>query len=401
MTAAAVQAARDAQRRAAPWPYADLTTDHLPRPVGQVVLKVHQRCNLACDYCYVYELADQSWRDRPATMSPEVWQATLDELTRHVERHALTRLTVVLHGGEPLLLGAARLDALAAGLRAAVPAGCDLEIGLQTNGVLLDEAKAEVLRRHRIRAGVSVDGLPADHDRHRLTTGGRTTSAAVARALDLLGRPENREIFAGILCTVSPATDPKATLGYLMSFQPPAIDVLLPHANWETPPDEPFADWLITAFDTWYDTVAPPRVRLFDDLLALLLGGAGRSEQLGLSPVALAVIETDGTIELVDSLKSAYPGAAVTGLDIRHDRLDDLLTDPGYLARQIGVEALSDECRRCPVRDICGGGHYVHRYRAGLGFRNPSVYCADLKQLITHAYGRVTEDLRERAGATG
>ena len=400
MTTAAVRTVRAAQLEAAPWPYAGLTTERPARPVHQVVLKVHQRCNLACDYCYVYELADQSWRDRPATMPPDVWQATLGELTRHVERHALTSLEVVLHGGEPLLLGAARLDTLAAELRAAVPAGCDLEIGLQTNGVLLDEAKAEVFRRHRIRVGVSVDGLPADHDRHRLTAGGRGTSAAVARALELLGRPANREIFAGLLCTVSPGTDPVATLAYLSSFRPPMIDLLLPHANWATPPEGPFADWLIAAFDSWYDTVSPPRVRLFDDLLALLLGGAGRSEQLGLSPVALAVIETDGTIELVDSLKSAYPGATATGLDIRHDRLDDLLTNPGYLARQIGVEALSDECRRCPLQQVCGGGHYVHRYRTGQGFRNPSVYCADLQRLITHAHGRVTADLRARAGAS-
>ncbi|MET0414490.1 MAG: FxsB family cyclophane-forming radical SAM/SPASM peptide maturase [Actinoplanes sp.] len=393
MTAAAVRTARDAQRRAAPWPYAGLTTDHPARPVQQVVLKVHQRCNLACDYCYVYEMADQSWRTRPQVMPADVWQATLAELSRHAERNALTRLSVVLHGGEPLLLGAARLDALATELRAAVPAGCDLEIGLQTNGVLLNEAKIELFRRHRIKIGVSVDGLPADHDRHRVRANGRGTSGAVARALTLLSRPENREVYAGVLCTVSPRTDPVATLAYLSSFAPPLIDLLLPHANWATPPDGPFADWLIAAFDAWYAADAPPRVRLFDDLLALLLGGAGRSEQLGLSPVALAVVETDGTIELVDSLKSAYPGASATGLDIRHDQLDDLRTDPGYVARQIGADALSDECRRCPVRDVCGGGHYVHRYRPGQGFRNPSVYCADLRRLIEHAHGRVTADL--------
>ena len=31
----------------------------------QFLLKVHSRCNLACDYCYVYQHADQSWRTRP------------------------------------------------------------------------------------------------------------------------------------------------------------------------------------------------------------------------------------------------------------------------------------------------------------------------------------------------
>ena len=57
---------RAAHRTAAPWPYTELDVARLrtrgwrPTPVHDVVLKVHQRCNLACDYCYVYTQADQS-----------------------------------------------------------------------------------------------------------------------------------------------------------------------------------------------------------------------------------------------------------------------------------------------------------------------------------------------------
>ncbi len=386
-----------AQRRSAPWPYADLDlTGHHLQPVRDVVLKVHQRCNLACAYCYVYEHADQSWRGRPATMAPDVWQALLRGLTRHVERHDLRDLRIVLHGGEPLLLGAGRLGALVADLRAAVPATCVVDIGLQTNGVLLDAALLATLRRHGVRVGVSMDGTPADHDRHRVLPGGRGTATAVTRALDLLRRPENRAAYAGILCTVSPRTDPVATFHHLRRYDPPMIDFLLPHATWAHPPSHPLGDWLVAAFDAWYDTAGPPPVRLFGDVVALLLGGDGGTEQLGLSPAALAVVETDGAIELVDSLKSAYDGACATGLDIRRDDLDDLMADPGYAARQIGRAALSPVCLTCPVQQVCGGGHYVHRYRAGAGFKNPSVYCADLRRLIEHARSRITADLRRR-----
>ncbi len=393
-----VAAVHAAQRRSAPWPYTDLDlAGHRLKPVHDVILKVHQRCNLACDYCYVYEHADQSWRDRPATMAPDVWQAVLHRLTRHVRRHDLRSLRIVLHGGEPLLLGADRLGALAAGLRTALPGTCAVDIALQTNGVLLDAPLLATLRRHGVRVGVSMDGTPADHDRHRLLPGGRGSSAAVARALDLLRRPEHRDAYAGILCTVSPATDPVATFRHLSAYDPPVIDFLLPHANWADPPPRPLGDWLVAAFDAWYDTAAPPRVRLFDDVVALLLGGHGSTEQLGLSPAAVAVIETDGAIELVDSLKSAYDGACATGLDIRRDDLDELMADPGYAARQIGRAALSPVCLSCPVQHVCGGGHYVHRYRPGAGFRNPSVHCADLRRLIDHVRSRMTTDLRRRA----
>lgn len=29
----------------------------------EFVVKIHSRCNPACDYCYVYDMADQSWRE--------------------------------------------------------------------------------------------------------------------------------------------------------------------------------------------------------------------------------------------------------------------------------------------------------------------------------------------------
>ena len=48
------------------------------------------------------------------------------------------------------------------------------------------------------------------------------------------------------------------------------------------------------------------------------------------------------------------------------------------------MAGLSATCRHCPVVTSCGGGLYAHRYRSGSGFLNPSVYCADLKKIITH-----------------
>ncbi|MGN9911818.1 FxsB family cyclophane-forming radical SAM/SPASM peptide maturase [Phytohabitans sp. LJ34] len=396
--------------RRAPWPYGEMDLKQLresgwrPVPVRDVIVKVHARCNLACTYCYVYEHADQSWRGRPSVMPAEVWQATVASLTRHVVRHGLRSIRVILHGGEPLLLGAARIGELAGDLRASLEEHCAVEVGMQTNGVLLDERTMAQLRRHRVRVGVSVDGTRADHDRHRVTHDGRGTFHRVAAALDLLRQPENRASYGGLLCTVAAGTDPVATYEALRAFEPPSINFLLPHANWENPPERPpgsptpHGDWLVAAFDRWYKDAKPPSVQLFEDVIVLLLGGRGSSEQIGLSPAALAVIETDGTIEQVDALKSAYQGASATGLDIRRDELDALLDDPGVVARQIGRVALSDDCLACPLHQVCGGGHYVHRYRAGAGFRNPSIYCADLQRLINHVRDRVVADFSALAG---
>jgi uncharacterized protein len=218
----------------------------------------------------------------------------------------------------------------------------------------------------------------------------------------LLRRPENRASYAGILCTVAPDTEPIGCYEQLLAFDPPLIDFLLPHANWQRPPSRPggaatpYADWLIAIFDRWYGTVDPVGIRLFEDVITLLLGGGSRSEQVGLSPAAVMVVESDGAIEQVDALKSAYAGACATGLNVLRDDFDAALDDPGIVARQIGRAALPGQCLACPVAEVCGAGHYAHRYRPDTGFRNPSAYCADLQRFIEHVGHRVATDVRER-----
>lgn len=135
---------------------------------------------------------------------------------------------------------------------------------------------------------------------------------------------------------------------------------------------------------------------MFAEIMHMLLGGASATEAVGLSPVAVLVIETDGTIEGEDVLKSAYPGAPATGLHISRDSFDQALLLPSVAARQIGARALCDVCRSCPVHQVCGGGLYAHRYRSGTGFANPSVYSPDLFRLISHIRDTLVADLASR-----
>ncbi|GAA0464130.1 hypothetical protein Ade02nite_31020 [Paractinoplanes deccanensis] len=376
-----------------------------PTPFRDFVLKVHQRCNLACTYCYVYEMADQTWRGRPMVMPEHVVEAAAGRIGEHAREHRLDRVNLILHGGEPLLAGRDRLRSAVRTLRAALPPGCTASVGLQTNGTLVDKAILGDFRELGVSVGVSLDGPPALHDRHRRYANGRGSFAEVHRALTLLAEPARRDVYAGLLCTIDPQTDPVACYETLLSYAPPAIDFLLPHANWEEPPRRgpgatPYADWLIEIFDRWYKASPQPvRIRLFESLLHLAVGGSSRSEQVGLSPVALAVIETDGAIEQVDSLKSAYEGACATGYSVLTDPLGAALGHPGIVARQIGMRALADACQACPVGAACGGGHYAHRYRRADGFRNPSVYCADLMRLIRHVDTQVRADLAELSEA--
>jgi uncharacterized protein len=375
------------------------------RPFRQFIVKLHSRCNLACDYCYVYTMADQRWRSRPMTATPEIIDRTVARIAEHVRTHRLADVEVIIHGGEPLLSGAQTIQRLVRTARAAVPAR--VKVTVQTNATMLDRAFLELFRDLTVHVGVSLDGDAAANDRHRKRANGKGSYDDVARALRLLGTPEFRPLFKGLLCTIELGNDPVTTYEALVEFAPPTVNFLLPHGNWTTRPPgaddggTPYADWLIAVFDRWYCAAQRETgVRLFEEIINLLLGGTSRVEGVGLSPTAMVVVETDGMIEQEDILASAFEGAAATGLNVGSHSFDDALRHPGIQARQAGLSGLSDTCRACDLRAICGGGLRAHRFRAGAGFDNPSVYCADLYHLISHIRGRLARDLTQLGRST-
>src|ERR1700683_1138966 len=89
----------------------------VPVPFSEFIVKIHSRCDLACDYCYMYEMADQSWRTQPKRMSTAVAARTATRIAEHVRAHDLTEIALVLHGGEPLLAGPETIAGVLAAVR--------------------------------------------------------------------------------------------------------------------------------------------------------------------------------------------------------------------------------------------------------------------------------------------
>jgi uncharacterized protein len=372
-----------------------------PTPFREFILKVHSRCNLSCDYCYMYEMADQSWRRQPRKMARPTVDRVAERIAEHARAKLLEQVEVTLHGGEPLLAGVDHLRYTLEAIRDACAPDVAVAFNVQTNGVLLDMPLLDLFREHGVEVGVSLDGDEEGHDRHRKWANGNGSFQAVRSGLERLTAEPYRHLFTGLLSTVDLRNDPVRTYEGMLEFGPPGINFLLPHGNWDTPPPNrppdrstPYGDWLVAVFDHWYGSSRKTtRVRLFEEITQLLFGRPSTGEAVGLSPVAIVVIETNGEIEQVDTLKSAYEGAAGTTLHVSRDPFEAALLLPSIAARQIRGLALADECRQCHLRQVCGAGHYTHRYRSGSGFRNPTVYCHDLQRLITHIHAVMSRDL--------
>ena len=240
--------------------------------VSQYVLKVHSRCDLACDHCYVYEHADKSWKGKPRVISLATADMAAQRIAEHAAAYRLPRVRVVLHGGEPLLASREVMRAVLSSLAARITPVTTLDIRIHTNGVRLDRQWCELFAEYAVMVGVSLDGDRAANDRHRRFADGRSSHPQVLRALALLRLPEFRHLYAGLLCTIDLASDPVAVYQALMAEQPPRLDLLLPHATWDNPPHRPagqphpYADWLLTVYRCWIRDHRPVPIRLFDSV---------------------------------------------------------------------------------------------------------------------------------------
>ena len=135
-----------------------------------LVLRLTNRCNLACGYCYA--------GSGPAgeDLSPE----------RAAEAVALAcppgeALRIQFTGGEPLL----RWDTAAKVLDFGRASGRRFHAAIQTNGTLLTPALCRELRARRVAVGVSLDGVGPDNAARR-TPEGEPSFQATARGLQTL-----------------------------------------------------------------------------------------------------------------------------------------------------------------------------------------------------------------------
>lgn len=373
--------------------------EHSAPVITSFLLKVASRCNLACDYCYMYEHADQSWRAQPKLMSDDVVALAVARVAEHAAAHDLDRVAIIFHGGEPLLAGAGRLAAIAGVFRAGVP-GVRLDFGMQTNGTLLDADALDVLEAADIGVSLSLDGPRSATDRHRLTNGGRSSHDGAMEALELLRQRPG--IFSGLIGVIDPANDPVELIDFFASFDPPQVDLLLPDANHaKLPPgreEDPglYERWLLAAFDTWFDRHPGMRVRTFEAILDGIAGLPSQTDAFGFGDVSLLTIETDGSYHDLDVLKVTVDGATALGLRLADASVDEAAATEKIAAHRVllRTEGLSETCRVCDVVDVCGGGAVPHRYDVD-GFRHPTVYCGEMRLLLAHARTRVREALEE------
>jgi uncharacterized protein len=385
--------------------------------VFEFVLKVAERCNIACNYCYMYEAVDKSYRGRPSQMPFEVLEALAAKVHDYATQvSTLTRF--IFHGGEPLLrepeffrkavdilnyAGQDRSGSTLGGPRRRV------RYGIHTNGTRLNEKYLDELEGLGIQVSVSLDGDQRANDRSRLFRNGDSSYGQARRGAELLAG-KYPHLFGGVLAVMNLANDPIEMYESLNTLKPPTLDFLPPLGNWTylppgrsaDPTETPYGDQLIRLFDHWTDRAVAkaqgltdehvPRIGFFEEIIKRIGAPSheGKLELLGNGSYAPnLMVETDGSLHLVDSLKTTAENASALNLSV-FDR-GSLATYEVAIRQQMhkmGVARLAQLCLDCELKQYCRGGFYPNRYDEsqpeGQRFTRPSVYHPDLYKLISH-----------------
>ncbi|WP_019991133.1 radical SAM protein [Rudanella lutea] len=366
-----------------------------------VILKVASLCNLNCSYCYMYNLGDTTYRRQPKFMADETVDWLLQRVQSHCRQHGLRQFRFIFHGGEPLLAPPRFYERFVTQARLQL-ADVRLYFSLQSNGTLLTDAWCELLGRLRIDLSISIDGAPDAHDQFRRDHQGRGSYEAVRRGIELARRSAYLTAPPALMSVINVQADPVAVYEHLADLGMPHLDFALPDAHhgllptglhhWREMDRAPFADWLIRLFDRWLaDRPARVSIRLFDQIMGLVLGIDNGFEYFGGRHNEFLIIETDGSIEPVGTLKACGDGFTKVGANVRTHDLDEALAVPLIQLYHLSHHQLAAECRACRLVEVCGGGFLPHRYSPERGFDNPSVYCHDLQRLIVHIQNRLLD----------
>jgi uncharacterized protein len=336
-------------------------------------------------------MGDNGWANMPKRMSHNTVEAVARRL------HELSCLqqspfAVVLHGGEPLLLGKTDLTKLLLTLRNVLPP--EFPISLQTNGVLITDSILDVCSEYHTSLSVSIDGPKDIHDRNRVGYGGQGTHNKVLAGIQKLREHSDATfLFSGVLAVINPQSDVEEVYNFFRWLDAPSVDFLcqdgnhtrLPHGKMSFHSTE-YGEWLSRLVDIYLADPEPIRIRLLDDIIKLILGGSGTKDGIGITDFGIAIIDTDGSITKNDTLKSSYNGADRFAQEwsVHTHSFAEILDSIEFANYHAAQRPNCEACLTCPDLQVCGGGMTLHRWCDDNGYDNPSVYCADQRLLIGH-----------------
>ncbi|ETP72961.1 anaerobic sulfatase-maturating enzyme [Lachnospiraceae bacterium JC7] len=373
------------------------------RVVSFLIKPASSLCNLRCKYCFYEDEADNRTDRSMGVMTETTADILIHEAYELVSPGGM--VSYAFQGGEPTVAGLPFFEHFVSIARQNCPENVSLQFSIQTNGLLLDEAWAEFLKRENFLVGISLDGYKLNHDRHRVDTQGLGTWKRAAKTAEML---QKHGVDTNVLCVVTGQLAKQPELAYKelknLGFDYLQFIACLDPLGEERGKQEfsllpeAYGDFLCRLFDLWYKDWKMGKyhsIRLFDDYIHILLGDHASTCATCGNCGSYFVVEGDGSV---------YPCDFFVLDEWRMGKLgEQSLKEMAEGEKQAeflkwGREKPED-CRSCRWSKVCNGGCKRDWVETPSGVKN--YYCIAFKKLLDHAMPGMQEIVRAELMVSG
>ena len=302
-----------------------------------LVLMVTSFCNLRCDYCYVD-------KNRPRRMAPAQAITAIDRALASVNSGG--DLELGFFGGEPLLAAEMVADLIDYGREQARKKRVVLRPSLTTNATVTSDPAWQVMTRDDLDLAISCDGVPAVHDRHRVSADGQGSAAVVLRSIEqLLAAGKTLQV----VMVVRPDSLSQLVTGMelLQKYGVRRFNLTLDlWTLWQADDTLKLEHAIAAVADFWRGGLPDISVNWFDEKLMLLLQTPG--------PKTARCCFGDGQIAVAPS-GNLYPCERLIGTD--NGRSDYVIghIDSGndFVRQYVPPDCFRGACRQCQILPFC------------------------------------------------
>ncbi|ELB2104176.1 radical SAM protein [Vibrio parahaemolyticus] len=369
----------------------------------QIVLKVAERCNLNCSYCYYFNGYEEAYIDKPPFMTSGVVKKLTNDIINLIENgHVIKNLEIFIHGGEPTLMKYEKLDSMIDYLQSNLSHRTNVSFFMQTNGTLITSNVIKLINKYKISVGISIDGNEIIHDKHRIYRSGRGSFKDVKDGiLKLKSNIKENVPSIGILAVATKPEHMGDTYKLIVDeLGVSNISFLYPEKNYDELTgqaeisDNPISSGMINCFDMWKENTdvnfnnVVSFTRFFQNVNVINYEIAKFNEYTFIQS-RLFMLRSDGELYYYDRFLPESADKVITGEESKNVNIFDTdlfeyLTSKPFKFIDNLYKKLPSECNNCLYRNVCRGGNIENRYSYMNGFYQKSIYCEDIKKFYDY-----------------
>lgn len=359
--------------------------------VTAIYVNPNDACHADCRYCYI----PPDIRRNGAQMTRKQLQEVLEKARRFFDGQQLggRKPVIIFHGSEPLVVK----DNVFWAIR---EYGKAFSFGLQTDGVLLEEADVAFLKERGVSVGISLDSQDSQvHAYLRRAPGGERAFERTVKAIEAFdGYPSlnvvttitnhNVNDLAGLITFLHERKVPVAMMNpvrttqpYARSFQPDC-DTLLNR----------FSEAVLRALELSEKSGRPILIGDFSNLVLGLIAPEGRRLMCDITPCGggrcfLAVTAGGEMIPCGE-----FQGlAGFSGGNVFRDGFENAVSSQPFLQVRERIVERIDKCKDCAIRHVCGSPCPAEAQGLNGQMLQPSPYCEFYKGIVKLAFQLIAQ----------